>query len=97
MRNNKACLIVGRNRILPIEFLQQDMAIYSGFALVNHVLRLYRLQTRLKEMFNEYHWGGDYHIEDISFVFVVMLLSGAERLKHIDYLRSDPLFRRWSD
>jgi hypothetical protein len=70
------------------------MTTYSGLALVEHVLRLYRLQARLKETFKQYHFGGDYHIGDILFVLVVMFLLGAERLQHIDYLRSDPLFCR---
>ncbi len=80
--------------MLPIKFVQQDMTTYSGLALVDHVLRLYRLQARLKETFKQYGLGGDYHIGDILFVLVVMLLLGAERLQHIDYLRSDPLFCR---
>lgn len=80
--------------MLPIRFVQQDMTTYSGLALVDHVLRLYRLQARLKETFKEYQFSGDYHIGDILFVLVVMLLLGAERLQHIDYLRSDPLFCR---
>ncbi len=94
MRYNKTQLIARRTKILPIKFVQQDMTTYSGLALVEHVLRLYRLQARLKETFKQYHFGGDYHIGDILFVLVVMLLLGAERLQHIDYLRSDPLFCR---
>jgi len=80
--------------MLPIKFVQQDMTTYSGLALVDHVLRLYRLQARLKETFKHHRFSGDYHIGDILFVLVVMLLLGAERLQHIDYLRSDPLFCR---
>jgi len=94
MRYNKTQLIARRTKILPIKFVQQDMTTYSGLALVEHVLRLYRLQARLKETFKQYQLGGDYHIGDILFVLVVMLLLGAERLQHIDYLRSDPLFCR---
>jgi hypothetical protein len=70
------------------------MTTYSGLALVDHVLRLYRLQARLKETFKQYQLEGDYHIGDILFVLVMMILLGAERLQHIDYLRSDPLFCR---
>ena len=62
------------------------MSTYSGLALVEHVLQLYRLQARLKETFKHYHFFGDYHIGDILFVLVVMLLLGAERLQRIDYL-----------
>lgn len=94
MRYNKTKLIARRTKILPIKFVQQDMTTYSGLALVEHVLRLYRLQARLKETFKQYQLGGDYHIGDILFILVVMLLLGAERLQHIDYLRSDPLFCR---
>jgi hypothetical protein len=94
MRYNKARLIARRNKILPIKFIQQDMTTYSGLALVDHVLRLYRLQVRLKETFKHYRFSGDYHIGDILFVLLVMLLLGVERLQHIDYLRSDPLFCR---
>ena len=94
MRYNKTQLIARRTNILPIKFVQQDMTTYSGLALVDHVLRLYRLQARLKETFKHHRFSGDYHIGDILFVLVVMLLLGAERLQHIDYLRSDPLFCR---
>jgi len=94
MRYNKTRLIARRNKILPIKFIQQDMTTYSGLTLVEHVLQLYRLQVRLKETFKHYRFSGDYHIGDILFTLVVMLLLGAERLQHIDYLRSDPLFCR---
>ena len=94
MRYNKTRLIARRNKILPIRFIQQDMTTYSGLTLVEHVLQLYRLQVQLKETFKHYRFSGDYHIGDILFTLVVMLLLGAERLQHIDYLRSDPLFCR---
>jgi hypothetical protein len=94
MRYNKTRLIARRNKILPIKFVQQDMTTYSELTLVEHVLQLYRLQFRLKETFKHYRFSGDYHIGDILFTLVVMLLLGAERLQHIDYLRSDPLFCR---
>ncbi len=58
------------------------------------MFRLYRLHARIKETFKHYHFSGDSHIGDILFVLLVMLLLGAERLQHIDYLRSDPLFCR---
>lgn len=70
------------------------MTTYSGLALIEHVLQLYRLQVRLKETFKHYRFSGDYHIGDVLFTLVVMFLLGAERLQHIDYLRSDPLFCR---
>lgn len=50
------------------------MTTFSGLALVEHVLRLYRLQARLRETFNSYHLGRDHPIGDILFVLVVMFL-----------------------
>ena len=94
MRYNKSCLVSRRGKVLPIKFVRQDMTSYSGLALIDHVLRLYRIQGRLKESLRQYRFSGDYHVGDILFVLVVMLLLGAERLQHIDYLRSDPLFCR---
>ena len=94
MRYNRMSLNARRNKILPIRFIRQDMTTYSGLALVDHVLRLYRLHVRLKETLKHYHFSGDYQIGDILFVLLVMLLLGAERLQHIDYLWSDPLFCR---
>jgi hypothetical protein len=70
------------------------MTTYSGLALLDHVLRLYSLQARIKEASKHYQFSGDYHIGDILLVLFVMLLLGAERLQHIDYPRSDPLFCR---
>jgi hypothetical protein len=92
MGYNKTQLIARRAKILPTKFIQQDMTTYSGLALVDHVLQLYRLQARLKETFRHCYFSGDYHIGDILFVLVVRLLLGGERLQHIDYLRSDPPF-----
>ena len=94
MRYNKSCLVSRRSKTLSIKFIRQDMTSYSGLVLIDHVLRLYRVQSRLKESFRQYGFSGDYHVGDILFVLVVMLLLGAERLQHIDYLRSDPLFCR---
>jgi hypothetical protein len=59
MRYNKTKLIARRTKLLPIKFVQQEMTTYSGLALVDHVLRLYRLQARLKETFKQYQFSGD--------------------------------------
>jgi hypothetical protein len=94
MRYNKRILVARKNKILPIKFVRQDMTTYSGLTLIDHCLRLYGIQHRLKKAMNGYGFKGDYSIGDILFVLLIMLLVGAERLKHLDYLRSDPLFCR---
>ena len=94
MRYKKRALIARRNKILPIHFVRHDMTTYSGLTLIDHYLRLYRIHARLKQNLKAYGFKGDYGIGDILFILLIMFLIGAERLQHIDYLRTDPLFRR---
>ena len=94
MRYKKRALIAKRNKLLPISFVRQDMTTYSGLTLVDHYLRLCCIHSRIKQTFKSYSFRGDYSIGDILFVILIMLLVGAERLQHIEYLSSDPLFKR---
>ena len=94
MRYKKRALIARRNKILPISFVRQDMTTYSGLTLIDHYLRLHQIHSRIKQTFKSYGFKGDYSIGDILFVILSMLLLGAERLQHIDFIRSDPLFKR---
>ncbi len=94
MRYKKSALIARRNKILPVNFVRQDMTTYSGLTLIDHYFRLYRIHARIKQAFTSYGFKGDYSVSDILFVILIMLLIGAERLQHIDYFRNDPLFQR---
>jgi hypothetical protein len=94
MRYNKRTLIARKNKILPIRFVRQNMTTYSGLTLVDHYLRLYGIHRRLKKAMKPFSFKGDYGVGDILFMLLIMLLLGAERLHHLDYLRSDPLFCR---
>jgi hypothetical protein len=70
------------------------MTTYSGLTLIDHYLRIYGIHRRLKKSLKTYGFKGDYTIGDIVFILLIMLLIGAERLQHIDYLKTDPLFCR---
>ena len=94
MRYKKRSLIARRNKILPIQFVRQDMTTYAGLTLVDHYLKLYQVNIRLKKTLQNYGFKGDYGIGDILFIMLIMILVGAERLQHIEYLQNDPLFRR---
>lgn len=94
MRYKKRSLIARKNKILPIRFVRQDMRTYSGLMLIDHYLRLYRIHARIKQTFKAYGFKGDYSIGDILFTLLIMVLLGAERLQHIDHLKTDPLFKR---
>lgn len=94
MRYKKRTLVARRNKILPIKFVKQDMTTYSGLVLIDHFFRLYKIHSRIKQTFKRYKFQGDYSIGDILFVLLMMFVVGAERLLHLDYLNSDPLFCR---
>jgi hypothetical protein len=94
MRYKKHSLIARRNKILPVHFVRQDMSTYAGLTLIDHYLKLYQINIRLKQTLKSYGFKGDYGIGDILFIMLIMILVGAERLQHIDYLKTDPLFSR---
>ena len=94
MRYNKRNLIARRNKILPVQFVRQDMTTFSGLTLIDHYLRVYRIHRRLKDRMKGYGFKGDYSTGDILFVLLIAILVGAERLQHLEYLKSDPLLCR---
>ena len=94
MRYKKRSLIARRNKVLPVDFVRQDMTTYAGLTLIDHYLKLYQINIRLKKTLKSYGFKGDYGIGDILFIMLIMILVGAERLQHIEYLKNDPLFRR---
>jgi len=94
MRYKKSALIARRNKILPINFVRQDMTTYSGITLVDHYFRLYQIHSRIKKTFKSYGFKGDYNIGDILFIVLIMVILGAERLQHIEFVQNDPLFKR---
>lgn len=70
------------------------MTSYSGLTLIDYYLRIYNIHNRLKKATKNYGFRGDYSMGDLLFVLLMMVLIGAERLSHIEYLKTDPLFRR---
>ncbi len=94
MRYNKSKLITRRNKVLPVQFIRQDMTTYSGLTLVEHYLRLYKIHQRLSNAFKKHHFTGDYKIGHVLYLLLIMLLLGAKRLQHLDFIKNDPLFCR---
>jgi hypothetical protein len=94
MRYKKRTLFARKNKILPVRFIRQDMTTYSGLTLIDHCLKLYRINLRLRQTLKSFGFKGDYSIGDILLILLIMILIGTERLQHIDYVKDDPLFRR---
>jgi len=70
------------------------MTTYSGLTLIDHYFRLIGIYGRLTRAFETYGFKGDYSIAHIIYMLLVMILVGTERFKHLEYIKSDPLFRR---
>lgn len=70
------------------------MTTFSGLVLIDHYLRLYRIHQRVRKTFKSFHFKGDYGIADILMCLLIMLMVGAQRLRHIDFVKDDPLFKR---
>jgi hypothetical protein len=83
-----------KNKILPVRFIRQDMTSYCGLNLIDHYLKLYQINFRLRQTLKSFGFKGDYSIGDILWILLIMILIGTERLQHIDYVKDDPLFRR---
>jgi hypothetical protein len=94
MRYKKRNLIARRIKILPIKFVKKDMTTYSGLMLIDYYLRIYNIHQRLRKSMKDYDFTGDYSIGDLLFMVLIMIMIGAERLSHIEYLKTDPLFSR---
>ena len=94
MRYNKRTLIARRNKILPVQFVRQDMTSFAGLTLIHHYFRLYGIHRRLCQTMKSYKFKGDYHIGHILFMLLILLLIGVERIQHMEYVNNDPLFRR---
>ena len=94
MRYKKRTLFARKNKILPVRFIRQDMTTYSGLTLIDHCLKLYHINLRLRQTLKSFGFKGDYSIGDILLILLIMILIGTERLQHIDYVKDDPLFRR---
>lgn len=94
MRYKKLNLKANRSKPLSIQFVKQDMTSYSGLIFIGHLMRLYQLHRKLRKKLSGLDFSGDYSVVDILLMIVVMLIVGAERLSHLEFLRDDPLFRR---
>ena len=84
MRYNKRTLIARRNKILPVQFVRQDMTSFAGLTLIHYYLRLYGIHRRLCQAMKPYGFKGDYHVGHILFMLLILLLIGAERIQHMD-------------
>jgi DDE family transposase len=83
-----------RNGDLRIEFVSQDLSSYSGLELFRRYFRLIGLNARIRRAFRDHQLKGDYGLVSFILVFIALWLTGGRRLRHIGFLRDDPLVKR---
>jgi hypothetical protein len=79
---------------LRIEFAPQNLTSYSGLELVDRFFRGIDLDGRLLRVFAQHRMAGDYSLRSMVRLLLGLLWIGGRRLRHVDYVRADPLVCR---
>lgn len=83
------------NRDLRLEFGAEKLTSYAGLEIVARFLRRIEFSDRVREAFAATPLGGDYGTMRLITVIVGLLLVGARRLEHLQYVATDPVFARF--
>jgi hypothetical protein len=79
---------------LRVEFSDERLSSYAGLELVRRYLEERGLRARLREGERQLPRRGDLRFASMVLLVVTMLLVGARRLRHVEYLAGDPLVER---
>jgi hypothetical protein len=94
MRLRKRDLAGRVNSDLPIEFVPQKLTSYGGLAVLSRFLRAWDLNRRVRRVFADLRFGGDYSVVSMVRLVLILLWVGGRRLGHVAYVREDPLVGR---
>jgi len=83
------------NKDLPIEFTEQNLSSFGGLELFSRYLRRVELSRRVREALRGKGIRSDYGSVRLVLVMVGMLLVGARRLEHLQYVCDDPMLLRF--
>lgn len=96
MRLAKRDFAVRINRSLRVEFGSERLTSYAGLEVVLRFLRGVGFRERLHGVGRRLGFGGDVGFASMMLLVIGMLLTGARRLRHIDYVRGDPILHRFA-
>jgi hypothetical protein len=96
VRQRKADLTRRVNKELSIQFTESGLTSYAGFELLLRYLRLTKFNDLIRRHLGQVSLRGDYGAVSMVRLFVGLLIAGGRRLQHVDFLRADPLFLRFS-
>jgi hypothetical protein len=81
---------------LQLEFGSEQLTTHAGLELVRRLLKKLGLFRELREATARAGIGGDVSLGRVVLIVVGMLVAGAKRLRHLAYLRDDPVFLRFA-
>ncbi len=81
---------------LHIEFGDEKLTSFAGLELVRRFLRGLDFFAELRRSEKKLAVGGDFSFTKVILTVVAMLLTGAKRLHHVEFLRDDPIFLRFA-
>lgn len=81
---------------LHIEFGQQQLTSYAGLELFRRFLRTSGFFVALNSVERRLKLSGDFRFSSLVLLVVGMLLIGARRLRHVEYIRDDPMLMRFA-
>jgi hypothetical protein len=79
-----------------IEFGEEHLTSFAGLELVRQFLRLLKFSSLLRTLERRVKLGGDLRLSTAVLLFLGMLIVGGRRLRHIRFLRDDPMLLRFA-
>jgi len=79
---------------MAIEFSEESLSAHAGLELFGRFLRAEGWQDRIRGVFSDRRFDGDYGSFRMTLLTLGLMLLGGERLAHLEQLRLDPVFRR---
>ncbi|HEX5093940.1 MAG TPA: IS1380 family transposase, partial [Burkholderiales bacterium] len=81
---------------LHIEFGDEKLTSFAGLELVRRFLRDVEFFAELRRSSTRAAVGGDVSFGKVVLLVLGMLVAGAKRLRHLGFLRDDPMFLRFA-
>ena len=95
MRRTKSLLRARVNGNLALRFTRDDLTSYSGLELLRWFLSRLAFADRLRKHLAGLDPSGDFGSVELVKLLVALLVIGASRLRHVAYVASDPLVKRF--
>ncbi len=96
MRLRKPDLTRRVNGEISIKFTESGLTSHAGLELLTRYLHRTKLNELIRKHLGKVSLKGDYGNVSMIRLITGMLIAGGRRLQHVDFLRADPVFLRFS-